>query len=127
MRVPSFKERSKQGSRRCALILHSTRFTDHAKVNVSVWKRCTAHATEGDPGIALCAVMLTGHTAVVRVGCLCSTVAVLNLTRVSPSVNFSPRPTLEEPSPHSHPLYGHGVCKWPGCEAVFDDFHSFLK
>ncbi|XP_029007562.1 forkhead box protein P1-B isoform X6 [Betta splendens] len=36
-------------------------------------------------------------------------------------------PTLEEPSPHSHPLYGHGVCKWPGCEAVFDDFQSFLK
>ncbi|KAJ8409250.1 hypothetical protein AAFF_G00234480 [Aldrovandia affinis] len=28
---------------------------------------------------------------------------------------------------HSHPLYGHGVCKWPGCEAVFDDFQSFLK
>uniref|UniRef100_A0A7N8WM12 Forkhead box P1b n=1 Tax=Mastacembelus armatus TaxID=205130 RepID=A0A7N8WM12_9TELE len=36
-------------------------------------------------------------------------------------------PTLEEPSPNSHPLYGHGVCKWPGCEAVFDDFQSFLK
>uniref|UniRef100_A0A673C2R8 Forkhead box P1b n=2 Tax=Sphaeramia orbicularis TaxID=375764 RepID=A0A673C2R8_9TELE len=35
--------------------------------------------------------------------------------------------TLEEHSPHSHPLYGHGVCKWPGCEAVFDDFQSFLK
>uniref|UniRef100_A0A671XGM2 Forkhead box P1b n=1 Tax=Sparus aurata TaxID=8175 RepID=A0A671XGM2_SPAAU len=35
--------------------------------------------------------------------------------------------TLEEPSHQSHPLYGHGVCKWPGCEAVFDDFHSFLK
>uniref|UniRef100_A0A665UE43 Forkhead box P1b n=1 Tax=Echeneis naucrates TaxID=173247 RepID=A0A665UE43_ECHNA len=31
------------------------------------------------------------------------------------------------PSPHSHPLYGHGVCKWPGCEAVFEDFQSFLK
>ncbi|KAM9524285.1 forkhead box protein P1-B isoform 4-T9 [Salvelinus alpinus] len=30
-------------------------------------------------------------------------------------------------SHHSHPLYGHGVCKWPGCEAVFDDFQSFLK
>uniref|UniRef100_A0A6Q2XK26 Fork-head domain-containing protein n=1 Tax=Esox lucius TaxID=8010 RepID=A0A6Q2XK26_ESOLU len=28
---------------------------------------------------------------------------------------------------HSHPLYGHGVCKWPGCEAVFEDFQSFLK
>uniref|UniRef100_A0A3B4A2I5 Fork-head domain-containing protein n=1 Tax=Periophthalmus magnuspinnatus TaxID=409849 RepID=A0A3B4A2I5_9GOBI len=34
--------------------------------------------------------------------------------------------TLEEHSSHSHPLYGHGVCKWPGCEAVFDDFQSFL-
>ncbi|XP_037534598.1 forkhead box protein P1-B [Nematolebias whitei] len=35
--------------------------------------------------------------------------------------------TLEDHSPNSHPLYGHGVCKWPGCEAVFDDFQSFLK
>ncbi|KAM9799128.1 forkhead box protein P1-B isoform X2 [Syngnathus typhle] len=35
--------------------------------------------------------------------------------------------TIEDCHPHSHPLYGHGVCKWPGCEAVFDDFHSFLK
>ncbi|XP_034387742.1 LOW QUALITY PROTEIN: forkhead box protein P1-B-like [Cyclopterus lumpus] len=35
--------------------------------------------------------------------------------------------TLEEHSPHSHPLYGHAFCKWPGCEAVFDDFYSFLK
>uniref|UniRef100_A0A1A7YDC0 Forkhead box P1b n=2 Tax=Iconisemion striatum TaxID=60296 RepID=A0A1A7YDC0_9TELE len=35
--------------------------------------------------------------------------------------------TLDEPCPNSHPLYGHGVCKWPGCEAVFDDFQSFLK
>nr|ACJ36222.1 forkhead box P1b [Ctenopharyngodon idella] len=34
---------------------------------------------------------------------------------------------LDDHSPHSHPLYGHGVCKWPGCEAVFDDFQSFLK
>ncbi|XP_077054203.1 forkhead box protein P1-B isoform X2 [Siphateles boraxobius] len=34
---------------------------------------------------------------------------------------------LDDHSPYSHPLYGHGVCKWPGCEAVFDDFQSFLK
>ncbi|KAM8930487.1 forkhead box protein P1 isoform 1-T1 [Pelodytes ibericus] len=27
----------------------------------------------------------------------------------------------------NHPLYGHGVCKWPGCEAVCEDFPSFLK
>ncbi|XP_069062820.1 forkhead box protein P1 isoform X12 [Pleurodeles waltl] len=28
---------------------------------------------------------------------------------------------------HSHPLYGHGVCKWPGCEAICDDFQAFIK
>lgn len=30
-------------------------------------------------------------------------------------------------SPSSHPLYGHGVCKWPGCETVCDDLHAFKK
>uniref|UniRef100_A0AAR2JNE7 Fork-head domain-containing protein n=1 Tax=Pygocentrus nattereri TaxID=42514 RepID=A0AAR2JNE7_PYGNA len=28
---------------------------------------------------------------------------------------------------HSHSLYGHGVCKWPGCESVCEDFGQFLK
>ncbi|XP_062862463.1 forkhead box protein P2 [Trichomycterus rosablanca] len=28
---------------------------------------------------------------------------------------------------HSHSLYGHGVCKWPGCESICDDFGQFLK
>lgn len=27
----------------------------------------------------------------------------------------------------SHPLYSHGVCKWPGCEAVSGDFQAFIK
>ncbi|KAM5255943.1 forkhead box protein P2 isoform 2-T2 [Ctenodactylus gundi] len=27
----------------------------------------------------------------------------------------------------SHTLYGHGVCKWPGCESVCEDFGQFLK
>ncbi|CAB3373880.1 Hypothetical predicted protein [Cloeon dipterum] len=26
-----------------------------------------------------------------------------------------------------HPLYGHGVCKWPGCEAVCDDADAFFN
>ncbi|XP_076351436.1 forkhead box protein P1-like isoform X3 [Tachypleus tridentatus] len=26
-----------------------------------------------------------------------------------------------------HALYGHGVCKWPGCEAAYDDYQEFLK
>ncbi|RVE73366.1 hypothetical protein OJAV_G00049310 [Oryzias javanicus] len=33
----------------------------------------------------------------------------------------------EDCPPSTHPLYGHGVCKWPGCEAVFEDFQTFLK
>ncbi|KAL3290375.1 hypothetical protein HHI36_023717 [Cryptolaemus montrouzieri] len=26
-----------------------------------------------------------------------------------------------------HHLYGHGVCKWPGCEAICEDLQSFIK
>ncbi|XP_055313466.1 putative uncharacterized protein DDB_G0279653 isoform X2 [Sitodiplosis mosellana] len=26
-----------------------------------------------------------------------------------------------------HPLYGNGICKWPGCEAIFDEHQSFVK
>ena len=26
-----------------------------------------------------------------------------------------------------HPLYGHGVCKWPGCETVCPDITAFFK
>lgn len=26
-----------------------------------------------------------------------------------------------------HPLYGHGVCKWPGCEIICDDLQAFIK
>uniref|UniRef100_A0A8D2CSM8 Forkhead box P1 n=1 Tax=Sciurus vulgaris TaxID=55149 RepID=A0A8D2CSM8_SCIVU len=44
------------------------------------------------------------------------------------SVHTPKRESLShEEHPHSHPLYGHGVCKWPGCEAVCEDFPSFLK
>ena len=36
-----------------------------------------------------------------------------------------------EPSPssplHQHPLFQHGVCQWPGCDANFTDLVSFLK
>ncbi|KAM4700222.1 forkhead box protein P4 isoform 3-T5 [Discoglossus pictus] len=32
-----------------------------------------------------------------------------------------------EMSPSSHPLYGHGECRWPGCEALCDDMGQFVK
>lgn len=34
---------------------------------------------------------------------------------------------LENLTQNTHPLYGHGMCKWPGCETVFGDFQAFLK
>ncbi|XP_056090102.1 forkhead box protein P4 isoform X1 [Rhinichthys klamathensis goyatoka] len=27
----------------------------------------------------------------------------------------------------SHPLFGHGECKWPGCEALCEDMGQFIK
>ncbi|XP_061546292.1 forkhead box protein P1-B-like isoform X2 [Phycodurus eques] len=35
--------------------------------------------------------------------------------------------SLDENPTSSHPLYGNGMCKWPGCETVFGDFQAFLK
>ncbi|XP_075469746.1 forkhead box protein P4 isoform X2 [Ascaphus truei] len=32
-----------------------------------------------------------------------------------------------EVSPCSHPLYGHGECRWPGCEALCEDMGQFVK
>uniref|UniRef100_A0A3Q3VVX0 Fork-head domain-containing protein n=1 Tax=Mola mola TaxID=94237 RepID=A0A3Q3VVX0_MOLML len=37
------------------------------------------------------------------------------------------RDSLHEESGGTHPLYGHGVCKWPGCESICEDFGQFLK
>jgi forkhead box protein P len=35
---------------------------------------------------------------------------------------------LEKSISHHHSLYGHGgVCKWPGCESVCEEFPAFLK
>ncbi|NXU52789.1 FOXP4 protein, partial [Turnix velox] len=30
-----------------------------------------------------------------------------------------------EETPSSHPLYGHGECKWPGCETLCEDLGQF--
>ncbi|XP_052822827.1 forkhead box protein P2 isoform X4 [Octopus bimaculoides] len=32
-----------------------------------------------------------------------------------------------EASSPSHPLFRHGVCKWPGCDTPNEDFPSFIK
>uniref|UniRef100_A0A673X6C0 Forkhead box P4 n=1 Tax=Salmo trutta TaxID=8032 RepID=A0A673X6C0_SALTR len=42
------------------------------------------------------------------------------------SLSLPPSPSHEEHA-CSHPLYGHGECKWPGCEALCDDMGQFIK
>uniref|UniRef100_A0A3Q2XJ07 Forkhead box P2 n=1 Tax=Hippocampus comes TaxID=109280 RepID=A0A3Q2XJ07_HIPCM len=44
----------------------------------------------------------------------------------SPVLNHR-RDSQHEENGGSHPLYGHGVCKWPGCESICEDFGQFLK
>uniref|UniRef100_A0A8D2ZZ01 Forkhead box P4 n=1 Tax=Scophthalmus maximus TaxID=52904 RepID=A0A8D2ZZ01_SCOMX len=36
-------------------------------------------------------------------------------------------PSHHEEHAGSHPLYGHGECKWPGCEALCEDMGQFIK
>uniref|UniRef100_A0A673BYD4 Forkhead box P4 n=1 Tax=Sphaeramia orbicularis TaxID=375764 RepID=A0A673BYD4_9TELE len=36
-------------------------------------------------------------------------------------------PDSHEEHAGSHPLYGHGECKWPGCEALCEDMGQFIK
>ncbi|XP_077091137.1 forkhead box protein P2 isoform X1 [Siphateles boraxobius] len=45
----------------------------------------------------------------------------------SPAINNRRESSLHEETGASHSLYGHGVCKWPGCESICDDFGQFLK
>uniref|UniRef100_A0A8B9LKS5 Forkhead box P2 n=1 Tax=Astyanax mexicanus TaxID=7994 RepID=A0A8B9LKS5_ASTMX len=47
----------------------------------------------------------------------------------SPALNNRRESSLHEETgaSHSHSLYGHGVCKWPGCESICEDFGQFLK
>ncbi|XP_030625858.1 forkhead box protein P2 isoform X3 [Chanos chanos] len=45
----------------------------------------------------------------------------------TPSLNSRRDSSLHEEVGASHSLYGHGVCKWPGCESICKDFGQFLK
>ncbi|XP_059393075.1 forkhead box protein P4-like isoform X3 [Carassius carassius] len=61
-------------------------------------------------------------------------------SKVSPQIPHHPLPngqnsvhtpkrdsSTHEEHTASHPLYGHGECKWPGCEALCDDMGQFIK
>uniref|UniRef100_A0A671S2P0 Forkhead box protein P4-like n=1 Tax=Sinocyclocheilus anshuiensis TaxID=1608454 RepID=A0A671S2P0_9TELE len=61
-------------------------------------------------------------------------------SKVSPQIPHHPLPngqnsvhtpkrdsSTHEEHTASHPLYGHGECKWPGCEALCEDMGQFIK
>ncbi|XP_050813056.1 forkhead box protein P4 isoform X2 [Gopherus flavomarginatus] len=61
-------------------------------------------------------------------------------TKVSPPISHHSLPngqsamltprrdsSSHEENPGSHPLYGHGECKWPGCETLCEDLGQFVK
>uniref|UniRef100_A0A3P8V3R1 Forkhead box P4 n=1 Tax=Cynoglossus semilaevis TaxID=244447 RepID=A0A3P8V3R1_CYNSE len=41
--------------------------------------------------------------------------------------SHTPKRDSHEEHASSHPLYGHGECKWPGCEALCEDMGQFIK
>ncbi|XP_068170920.1 forkhead box protein P4 isoform X1 [Antennarius striatus] len=43
------------------------------------------------------------------------------------SKSGQPPSSHHEEHASSHPLYGHGECKWPGCEALCEDMGQFIK
>ncbi|NXN99339.1 FOXP4 protein, partial [Rhinopomastus cyanomelas] len=60
--------------------------------------------------------------------------------KVSPPLSHHPLPngqstvhtprrdsSSHEEAPGSHPLYGHGECKWPGCETLCEDLGQFVN
>ncbi|NWU84205.1 FOXP4 protein, partial [Onychorhynchus coronatus] len=60
--------------------------------------------------------------------------------KVSPPISHHPLPngqstmhtprrdsSSHEETPGSHPLYGHGECKWPGCETLCEDLGQFTR
>uniref|UniRef100_A0A2K6TN14 Forkhead box P1 n=1 Tax=Saimiri boliviensis boliviensis TaxID=39432 RepID=A0A2K6TN14_SAIBB len=95
-----------------------------------LWKEVTsAHTAEETTGNNHSSLDLT--TTCVSSSAPSKTSLIMNphaSTNGQLSVHTPKRESMShEEHPHSHPLYGHGVCKWPGCEAVCEDFQSFLK
>ncbi|KAM5148368.1 forkhead box protein P1 isoform 2-T3 [Mantella aurantiaca] len=93
-----------------------------------LWKEVTGSHTADDSGC-------NNHSTLdLSTTCVSSVVApktslLLNhqATNGQPTVLTLKRESSHDDYMQNHPLYGHGVCKWPGCEAVCEDFPSFLK
>ncbi|XP_068110073.1 forkhead box protein P1 isoform X1 [Hyperolius riggenbachi] len=93
-----------------------------------LWKEVTGSHTADDAGC-------NNHSTLdLSTTCVSSVVApktslLLNhqSTNGQTSLLTPKRESSHDDYMQNHPLYGHGVCKWPGCEVVCEDFPSFLK
>ncbi|XP_050339817.1 putative uncharacterized protein DDB_G0282133 isoform X1 [Bactrocera neohumeralis] len=50
-----------------------------------------------------------------------------NATEASQDTNVNSNKHTNSPKKYYHPLYAHGICRWPGCELALNDFVSFVK
>ncbi|NXL84077.1 FOXP4 protein, partial [Alectura lathami] len=95
-----------------------------------LWKEVTA-AQPVDDSIKQEGLDLTTNT---------SNSTSFSAAKVSPPISHHPLPngqstmhtprrdsSSHEETPGSHPLYGHGECKWPGCETLCEDLGQFVK
>uniref|UniRef100_A0A671V1B2 Forkhead box P4 n=1 Tax=Sparus aurata TaxID=8175 RepID=A0A671V1B2_SPAAU len=53
--------------------------------------------------------------------------AHISLHSLANGQSHTPKRDSHEEHAGSHPLYGHGECKWPGCEALCEDMGQFIK
>lgn len=56
-----------------------------------------------------------------------SSVLGLQTNRSSREEPLDEKPERTSSPDRVHHLYGHGVCKWPGCETVCEDLQAFVK
>nr|XP_036219485.1 putative uncharacterized protein DDB_G0282133 isoform X1 [Bactrocera oleae]XP_036219486.1 putative uncharacterized protein DDB_G0282133 isoform X1 [Bactrocera oleae]XP_036219487.1 putative uncharacterized protein DDB_G0282133 isoform X1 [Bactrocera oleae]XP_036219488.1 putative uncharacterized protein DDB_G0282133 isoform X1 [Bactrocera oleae]XP_036219489.1 putative uncharacterized protein DDB_G0282133 isoform X1 [Bactrocera oleae]XP_036219490.1 putative uncharacterized protein DDB_G0282133 len=50
-----------------------------------------------------------------------------NATTASHATNANSNKNTYSPKKYYHPLYAHGICRWPGCELTLNDFVAFVK
>ncbi|KAM9325240.1 forkhead box protein P1 [Gastrophryne carolinensis] len=93
-----------------------------------LWKEVTGSHTADDAGCNNHSTLDLSTTCVSSVATPKTSLLLNHVSTNGQASLITPkRESCHDDYMQNHPLYGHGVCKWPGCEAVCDDFPSFLK
>lgn len=93
-----------------------------------LWKEVTSSHTADDAGCNNHSTLDLSTTCVSSVSTPKTSLLLNHHASTNGQAVLTPkRESSHEDYMQNHPLYGHGVCKWPGCECVCEDFPSFLK